>query len=115
MRSLRQTPPALTWPSLHDTRGLLLGLPFVLTAFGPSVVFGWQACLAALTIATLATFLVYVPLTALALNGGNALVEGAPTPALTARAYAALLVLWTATAWLGAYATPYLHQNAIQA
>ena len=74
--------------------------------------FGWQACLAALTIATLATFLVYVPLTALALNGGNALVEDAPTPALTARAYAALLVLWTTTAWLGAYAAPYLHQNA---
>ncbi len=74
--------------------------------------FGWQACLAALTIATLATFLVYVPLTALALNGGNALVEDAPPPALTARAYAVLLVLWTATAWLGAYAAPYLHQSA---
>ena len=43
------------------------------------------------------------------------LVEDAPVPALTARAYAALLVLWTATAWLGAYAAPYLHQNAIQA
>ena len=43
------------------------------------------------------------------------LVADAPVPALTARAYAALLVLWTATAWLGAYAAPYLHQNAIQA
>ena len=76
---------------------------------------GGQACVAVLMIATLATFLVYVPLTALALNGSNALVEDAPVPALTARAYAGLLVLWTATAWLGAYAAPYLHQNAIQA
>ena len=115
MRSLRQTPPALAWPSLNHSQGRLLGLPFVLAALGPCLVFGWQACLAALTIATLATFLVYVPLTALALNGGSALVEEAPVPALTARAYAVLLVLWTATAWLGAYAAPYLHQSAIQA
>jgi hypothetical protein len=115
MRSLRQTPPALAWPSLNHSQGRLLGLPFVLAAFLPSLVFGWQASLAALTIATLATFLVYVPLTALALNGGNALVEDTPPPALTARAYAVLLLLWTATAWLGAYAAPYLHQSAIQA
>ncbi len=115
MRSLRQTPPALAWPSLNHSQGWLLGLPFVLAAFGPCLVLGGQVCLAVLTIATLATFLVYVPLTALALNGGNALVEDTPPPALTARAYAVLLVLWTATAWLGAYAAPYLHQSAIQA
>jgi hypothetical protein len=77
-------------------------------------VLGGQACVAVLTIATLATFLVYVP-TALALNGSNAWSRMRLCPALTARAYAALLVLWTATAWLGAYAAPYLHQNAIQA
>jgi hypothetical protein len=115
MRSLRQTTPALAWPSLHHTQGRLLGLPFVLAAFTPSLVFGWEACLAALTCASLASLLVYVPLTALALNGGRPLSENAPVPALTARAYAVLLALWITTAWLGALAAPYLHQNAIQA
>jgi hypothetical protein len=37
-----------------------------------------------------------------ALNGGDALSEEAPVPALTARAYGVLLLLWTTTAWLGA-------------
>ena len=59
-------------------------------------------------IASLASFLVYVPLTVLALNGGGALAEDAPVPALTARAYMALLALWTTTAWLGAAAAPHL-------
>ncbi|HET7879844.1 MAG TPA: hypothetical protein VFL55_03090 [Acetobacteraceae bacterium] len=106
MRSLRQTSPALAWPSLHDTRGRLLGLPFVLTAFAPGVLVGWQSCVLALVIATLASFLVYVPLTVLALNHGDALSEQAPVPALTARAYAALLTLWTGTAWLAAVFAP---------
>jgi hypothetical protein len=109
MPSLRPTTPALAWPSLRDSRGRLLGLPFVLVGCAPGFVFGWQACLAALAIASLASFLVYVPMTALALNGGGALADDAPTPALTARAYVALLVLWSATAWLGAAVVPYLH------
>ena len=74
----------------------------------PAVVLGWQACLAALVIASLASFVVYVPLTVLALNGGGALAEDAPAPALTARAYAVLLALWTTTAWLAAAAAPHL-------
>jgi hypothetical protein len=102
MRSLRPTMPYPAWPSLHDARGRLLGLPFVLLAFGPGLVLGWQACFAALMIASLASFLVYVPLTVLALNGGGALPEDAPAPALTVRAYAVLLALWTATVWAGA-------------
>ncbi len=75
-------------PRCVDARGRLLGLPFVLAAFVPGCVLGWQACLAALMIASLASFLVYVPLTVLTLNGGGALTEDAPAPALTARAYA---------------------------
>ena len=108
MRSLRQTTPYLAWPSLRYARGRLLGVPFVLAAFVPGCVLGWQACLAALMIASLASFLVYVPLTVLTLNGGGALTEDAPVPALTARAYAVLLVLWTTTAWLGAAAASHL-------
>jgi hypothetical protein len=107
MRSLRQTTPSLAWPSLHDARGRLLGLPFVLASFAPGPVLGWRPCVAALAIATLASFLVYVPLTVLALNGG-ALAEDAPVPPLTARAYAVLLTLWTATAWLGAVVAPHI-------
>ena len=109
MRHLRLTTPALAWPSLHDAEGRLLGLPFVVAAVAPGLVFGWQACFAALMIASLASFLVYVPLTALAQNGGGALREDAPAPPLTARAYAVLLLLWTTTAWLAAAAAPYLH------
>ena len=74
----------------------------------PGCFLGWQACLAALVIASLASFVVYVPLTVLALNGGGALAEDAPAPALTARAYAVLLALWTTTAWLAAAAAPHL-------
>jgi len=89
-------------------QGRLLGLPFVLAACGPGFVFGWSACFGALMVASLASFLVYVPLTALALNGGVALGENAPIPRLTPRAYVVLLLLWSATAWLGAAAAPHL-------
>jgi hypothetical protein len=108
MRYVRQMTPTLAWPSLRDARGRLLGLPFALVGCAPGLVFGWQACFAALMIASLASFLVYVPLTALALNGGGALPEDAPVPRLTARAYGVLLALWTATAWLGAAVAPHL-------
>ena|SRR5271166_2115835 len=108
MRTLRQITPYPAWPTLHHARGRLLGLPFVLAGFGPGFVLGWRACLAALVIASLASFLVYVPLTVLALNGGDALTEDAPVPALTLRAYAVLLLLWTTTAWAGAAIVPHL-------
>ena len=49
-----------------------------------------------------------MPMTALALNGGDAFSDDAPVPALTARAYGVLLVLWTTTAWLAAAAAPHL-------
>ena len=85
MRSLRQTCLFLPGPRCSCTRAAA-GLPFVLAALAPGVVFGWRACIAALTIASVASFLVYVPMTAVALNGGDALSEEAPVPALTARA-----------------------------
>jgi hypothetical protein len=102
MRYLRQSTPGLAWPSLRHARGRMLGLPFAATALLTGVVFGWPVCLAALMIAGVASFLVYVPLTALALNGGAPLPEEAPVPPLTTRAYATLLALWTATMWSAA-------------
>jgi hypothetical protein len=57
-------------------------------------------------VATLASFLVYVPLTVLALNRGDVLSEEAPVPSLTWHAYPVLLTLWTATAWLAAAFAP---------
>ena len=113
MRSVRQTTPELAWPSLRHARGRLLGLPFVMTAAAPGAVLEWQAWLASLLIASVATFLVYVPLTALALNGGAGLRDDQPAPALTMRAYVVLLVLWTLTAWLSAALAA--GQNAVQA
>jgi hypothetical protein len=108
MRSLRPTIPYVAWPSLRDARGRLLGLPFALAVLVPGCFLGWQACFAALVIASLASFVVYVPLTVLALNGGGALADDAPAPALTARAYTVLLALWATTAWLAAAAAPHL-------
>ena len=108
MRQLRQMTHDLTWPSLRDTSGRLLGLPFVVTACAPGFMYPWSVCFAALMVASLATFLVYVPMTALALNGGAALRDDSPAPPLTPRAYVLLLLLWTTTAWLGAAVAPHL-------
>jgi hypothetical protein len=80
----------------------LPGLPHVAAALATYFAFGGQACVAGLLLATLASFVVYLPVTALALNGGRPIAEDAPAPALTLRAQVVLLVLWTLTAWGGA-------------
>src|ERR1700709_2526933 len=80
----------------------LPGLPHVAAGLATCFVFGAQACVTGLLLATLASFVVYLPLTALALNGGRAISAEAPAPALTARAQVVLLGLWTVTAWAGA-------------
>jgi hypothetical protein len=72
-------------------------------------VFGGPACVTGLLLATLASFVVYLPLTALALNGGKPIEADAPAPALTPRSQLLLLLLWTATAWLGAGLTALAH------
>lgn len=89
-------------PSLRHVPMHILGLPFALLALISGIVFGWAACLVALMFASLANFVVFIPLTVLALNGGAALPADAPAPPLTLRAYAMLLTLWTATLWLAA-------------
>jgi hypothetical protein len=109
MRHLRHATNDFAWPSLHHGQGRLLGLPFVFAACAPGPVFGWPDTFAALMIASIASFLVYVPMTALALNHGAPLSDDAAIPQLTPRAYAVLLALWTATAWLAAAAVAHLH------
>ena len=83
----------------------LPGLPHVAAALATYFVFGAQGCVTGLLLATLASFVVYLPLTALALNGGRPIPEDAPAPALTLKAQAGLLALWTLTAWAGAALT----------
>jgi hypothetical protein len=102
MRFWRDTTHDLAWPSLCHTRGWFLGLPFVLTACLPVFSFGWQAGVTGLAVAGVASFVVFLPLAALALNGGDALSEEEPMPPLTTRCYIILLALWTSAAWFGA-------------
>jgi hypothetical protein len=105
MRQLLHAPRGLAWPSLRHSDGRLLGLPFVLAACAPGFIYPWSVCIGGLMVASVASFLVFVPLTALALNGGVALGNDDPPPPLTPRSYLLLLTLWTAAAWLGAVLT----------
>lgn len=99
-----RTAVRVTWPCLHEANGRLLGLPFVVTAALPGLVVGWQVCLAAAVLAILASFIVFVPLTALMLNGWQPVGRDIDMPPLTARAYGVLLLSWTGAAWLYAAA-----------
>ncbi len=83
----------------------LPGLPHAVAGLATWAVFGGQACLTGLLFATLASFVVYLPMTALTLNRGAALAPDAPAPVLTGRARLVLLALWTATAWASAALT----------
>jgi hypothetical protein len=80
----------------------LPGLPHVVAALATYFVFGARACVTGLLLATLASFVVYLPMTALTLNGGRAITDDAPAPVLTIPAQLVLLGLWTLTAWGGA-------------
>jgi hypothetical protein len=80
-------------------RPWLPGLPHVAAALATWPVFGGPACVTGLLMATLASFVVYLPLAALAMNGGEALDADAPAPVLPPRAHAVLFTLWALTAW----------------
>ena len=80
----------------------LPGLPHAIGALATYFVFGVQACVTGLLLATLASFVVYLPVIALALNGGRAIEADAAAPMLTTKAQVALFGLWTVTAWIGA-------------
>jgi hypothetical protein len=80
----------------------LPGLAHAIAACAAAPVLGIRPCVAGLLVATLVSFVVYVPLTVRALNGGAALADDQDAPVLTPVARIALLVLWTATAWAAA-------------
>lgn len=77
-------------------------LPHVLAAAATWPVYGGAACAAGLLMASFVSFVVWLPLVALALNHGQPLALDAAAPALTPNAKRALFLLWTATAWLAA-------------
>ena len=81
MRGVR----ALTGVSGSTEQPWLPGLPHVAAALASYFVVGGQACVTGLLLATLASFVVYLPVTALSLNGGQAITADAPAPALTTR------------------------------
>jgi hypothetical protein len=95
MRAVR----ALTGVSASPDQPWLPGLPHALTAVATAILFGAQACVTGLLLATLASFVVYLPLTALALNGGRAITTDAQVPALRLPAQILLLALWMLTVW----------------
>lgn len=86
-------------------RSWLPGLPHVVAAGAIWPVLGGSPCLVGLMLASLASFVVYLPLTALTLNRGKPLTQDQQAPELTPTAHAVLLALWTATAWTGALLT----------
>jgi hypothetical protein len=81
------------------------GLPHVVAASATWLVYGGAACAAGLLMASFVSFVVWLPMVALALNNGAPLAADAAAPALTPNAKRALFVLWTATAWLAAAIT----------
>src|SRR3978361_2142191 len=87
---------------LYADQPWMPGLPHVAAALATYFVFDGQACVTGLLLATLASFVVYLPLTALTLNGGRPIEADAAVPALTRKAQVLLLGLWTLTAWVGA-------------
>lgn len=100
MRATRTITSIATAPA--SDRQWLPGLPHVALAVATWPVFGGPACIVGLLMASLVTFVVYLPLTALTLNHGQPLAADAPPPALTLGAQAVLLSLWTLTAWMAA-------------
>lgn len=85
-------------------RARLPALPHVLAAVAIWPVLGAGACATGLLLASLVSFVVWLPLTAITLNKGQGIPYWADPPAFTARAKCALFLLWTLSAWVCAAA-----------
>lgn len=108
MSEIRTSHSAFVSPTVDLSRRTILAVPMVLSACASGLVFGPLACLTALIVASLASFVIYIPLIAIGLNRGQGLAEDAPDPVLTRGAFGLLFALWTATAWLAAACVPAL-------
>jgi hypothetical protein len=99
MSNLRSLTLSLAAPRAGSDQSWLPGLLHVAAAASVWPVLGGAAFVAGLLMASLASFVVFLPMVTLALNGGEPLAAGAEAPALTPRAQAVLLGLWTLAAW----------------
>jgi len=99
MRAMRSIAGSFIVPATGWAMPWLNGLPYAAIGLAVWPVLGISACLAGLAYASLAMFVIFLPLTAMGANGGAAVPTDAPAPELTRRAHAALLVLWSVTVW----------------
>ena len=105
MRSLfSSTLPSATTSNPAAEGAWTPGLAHVLTALAIWPVLGGLSCAVGLLMAGFLSFVVWLPLIALRLNGGAALAETDAAPELNPNARRVLFILWTATAWAGALA-----------
>lgn len=89
-------------PGTHDltaNREWFHGIPVLGVALVGGLTFGWAAGLAGLLLASFATFVLYIPMVTLWLNGGQALSPDATAPVITPPLQRGLLALWAVTAW----------------
>lgn len=100
MRAVRAlTGRAMTGLAVSADQPWLPGLPHAVAGLASALVFGLGPSMAGMLVAGLVAFVVYLPLMALALNGGRAIGPNAPAPAMPVWAQVVLLGLWTATVW----------------
>ena len=99
MRTVRSLSAELAIRPTGSDRIWLPGMLHVAAAGATVLVFGTAACVTGLLMASMASFIVYLPLTTLALNHGQPLGPEEAAPPLPMTAQAVLLGLWTATAW----------------
>jgi hypothetical protein len=94
---MSDTTPVLT--AAAAPRSWLFGLPHGVVGAAAWPVFGGPACITGILLAALVSFVVFLPLTALALNRGRPIPADATAPALTPLAYTVLLLLWSGSVW----------------
>lgn len=84
-------------------REWLFGLPVLGAALLSGLTFGWPACVAGVLMASFASFVLYIPMVTLWLNGGQPLAADAAAPVITPVLQRGLLALWAVTAWVVAW------------
>lgn len=106
MHELESSSRAAVAASGYVLQTRLLCLPHAFLGVATGFAYGWPACVYGLTMAVLASFVVFLPMTALILNGGRVIGPGDEAPSLSLITHGVLLALWTATAWGAAAIAP---------